>query len=98
MCRLEHQLCEDPECEGCFTAFELAEELDQHRRERHSGHMPRWNSRAGSRQMQVNKQCSQLCLQILIDPTNMLISSGALQFTVENVLSAVTFREYGLQQ
>ena len=52
--RSEHFLCEEPECEGCFTAFGTPDELEQHRRERHSQRMPRWDPRAPTRQLQLS--------------------------------------------
>lgn len=41
-CRQSHHLCEEPECEGAFMAYVTSMELVQHRRERHSRVMPRW--------------------------------------------------------
>ena len=58
--RSEHFLCEEPECEGCFTAFATQEELAQHRRERHSQRMPRWDPRAPTRQLQVRRTAGTL--------------------------------------
>lgn len=29
--RKEHHLCEEPECESCFVAYNTTEELRQHR-------------------------------------------------------------------
>lgn len=41
--RSDHHLCEEPECAGLLAAFGSAEELAQHRRERHSRAMPRFD-------------------------------------------------------
>lgn len=42
-CRSDHHLCEEADCVGCLIAFASSEELAQHRRERHSRAMPRFN-------------------------------------------------------
>lgn len=36
-------MCEEADCVGCLIAFASSEELAQHRRERHSRAMPRFN-------------------------------------------------------
>jgi hypothetical protein len=41
-CRRSHHLCEEPDCQGALMAYATEEELAQHRRDRHSRVMPRW--------------------------------------------------------
>ncbi len=48
-CRADHFLCEEEDCQNAFMAYSTEAELAQHRRDRHSRVMPRFNRDAARR-------------------------------------------------
>ena len=65
--RMEHHMCEEPECEGTLIAFATPEELGAHRRSVHARGMPRFD-RARARPLSLHSEL--LSNVLLVDLPN----------------------------